>query len=390
MVGLIDNTGNSDMTQEVMIEDAALFLVRHLNTRATLVVCVENAHLMDSASQEVLLAAMEQVDPSMLLIVWDSSAEDVLPLNEIRNSNALGHELYETDVLHYEEDDVSVFASKYNVELPEELYESMIRQIFHLSGENIQKVQGLFAHLFDNEFLAKTEEGLIVASESLLGASSLKSVLPTSYQIVEQAKLENFTEHQRTILKLASACGDVFYAAELAAGLNVSKLSILQDLMLIEQAMSPSIIVDVPNARNIFQFRLSLTQQVFEEYLYYDGATSDPDGRTPNELAHHYFEQIVQAGVRDDISEVPVSRLIQHANKLGDAALKSLLTLVVRHFKGLKSLCALEDIIEEYEHFRPRFKSFASSIEVLQLDIMYADAVKKTDRVNGQRRAILY
>ena len=68
--------------------------------------------------------------------------------------------------------------------------------------------------------------------------------------------------------------------------------------MLIEQAMTPSIIVDVPNARNIFQFRLSLTQQVFEDYLYYDGAVSNLGYRMPNGLAHHYFKQIVEAGFK--------------------------------------------------------------------------------------------
>ena len=200
----------------------------------------------------------------------------------------------------------------------------------------------------------KTEDGKIIDSDKLKAASNLKTVLPSSYHVVEQAKLEHFTESQATLLKLASACGDVFYAGELAAGLNQSKLSVLQDLMLIEQAMTPSIIVDVPNARNIFQFRLSLTQQVFEDYLYYDGAVSNLGYRMPNELAHHYFKQIVEAGVQNEIPEVPVSRLIEHASKLGNAALQSLLILMVRHFEDLKSMCALEDIIEEYEKFRPK------------------------------------
>jgi tetratricopeptide (TPR) repeat protein len=157
--------------------------------------------------------------------------------------------------------------------------------------------------------------------------------------------------------------------------------------MLIEQAMTPSIIVDVPNARNIFQFRLSLTQQVFEDYLYYEGGSSHLSNRTPNELAHHYFEQIVEAGIQNEIPEVPVSRLIEHASKLGNAALQSLLVLMVRHFEELKSMCALDDIIEEYDKFRPKFQPFASSFEVVQLDLMYADALKKTDRQNGQIRA---
>ena len=386
VMGLIDNTGDSDMTREVMIEDAAQFMVRHLNTKVTLVLCLENAHWMDSASQEVLLTAIQQVDASMLLLVWDSSAEDSLELNGLRQSE-VDVSCYESDVLGYTEDDIKHFISEYQVELPPETNNLMIRQIFDLSGKNIQKVQGLFAHLFDNDFLVKTEDGKIIDSDKLKAASNLKTVLPSSYHVVEQAKLEHFTESQATLLKLASACGDVFYAGELAAGLNQSKLSVLQDLMLIEQAMTPSIIVDVPNARNIFQFRLSLTQQVFEDYLYYDGAVSNLGYRMPNELAHHYFKQIVEAGVQNEIPEVPVSRLIEHASKLGNAALQSLLILMVRHFEDLKSMCALEDIIEEYEKFRPKFQPFASSFEVVQLDVMYADALKKTDRQNGQIRA---
>ena len=63
---------------------------------------------MDSASQEVLLTAIQQVDASMLLLVWDSSAEDSLELNGLRQSE-VDVSCYESDVLGYTEDDIKHF-----------------------------------------------------------------------------------------------------------------------------------------------------------------------------------------------------------------------------------------------------------------------------------------
>ena len=68
--------------------------------------------------------------------------------------------------------------------------------------------------------------------------------------------------------------------------------------------------------------------------------------------------------------------MIEHASKLGKCRIAIIVDFNGATFlKDLKSMCALEDIIEEYEKFVP--KPFASSFEVVQLDVMYADALKE-------------
>lgn len=398
VMGFID-TGNDGLTREVMIQDAVeLFCHGTHKSISTMILMFENAQHIDEASriiiQKVMLAFNQSKSAERrILLIWDTESHKDCPLIEEQTIDVKFHKisLQDTDISKQNmsqlyQTHVQEFVSAYHIKT---LTNDFIKKISDLSNGDLQKIQNIFAHLFEEKHVQQTLEGTIIPAENFSEEDLLKT-LPSEYEDVEIKKLQHFTEKQQNILKCASICGDIIYAEEISQALDTSKIDVLNDLNKIEQVITPPILEDVPREPRIFQFRVHFSREVFSTFLQYSNGD-------PNELACAYHKRIVEAGINNELKDIPLSRQVEHAILLRDRAIPQLLTLLVRYFSELLRKRAWPEIMTMYKKHYQKFEKMKQPSEIFdfaKMNLIYAHALKNNPKEGSQemhhREAILH